>query len=434
MSRVFEELLRALLPPRLRAALRPVLPARFSVTTREAGAIQAWRAARSARPWNASSTDLPSGVNLIGYLQAVKGIGEAARLAALALGSVRIPFSTVDFETGIPPSQQIEQIPSAPNGDGFVFPCNLIHMNPPQLPLLWERYRASDLSGRFNIGVWYWELPELPDSWRFAFDLVDEVWVGSNFVQESVKTAATVPVVRMPPCVRPAPAVSGARSDFGLPEGAFLFLCAYDVLSTPDRKNPLGAVEAFERAFSPDDSSVALVMKINNAGEDPAEVKALVRRLRARANCFVIDSVLDRPRMSALVQQSDAYVSLHRSEGFGLVAAEAMSQGKPVIITNYGGSTDFATADNACPVDYRLLPVRAGLAHYRPGQLWADPDTAHAATLMQRLVADSQYYARISRNARRTMLQEYSPEKVGGLMRDRLAQLGLLRDDIRRPA
>jgi glycosyltransferase involved in cell wall biosynthesis len=426
MSRVLENLLRVLLPPRLRAAIRAALPARFSHTAREIAAIQAWRSARTERPWSPSSGGLPFGANLIGYLQAVKGIGEASRLTALALAAARIPFSTVDFETGIPASQRIEPVPPAPNGTGFVFPCNLIHMNPPQLPLLWETCRPSDLSGRFNIGVWYWELPTLPDEWRFAFDLVDEVWVGSDFVLKSVEADATVPVVKIPPCIRPTPAVSGTRSEFGLPDGVFLFLCAYDVLSTPDRKNPLGAVEAFERAFAPDDSSVALVMKINNAGEDPAAVKALVRRLRARANCFIIDSVLDRPHMSALVRQSDAYISLHRSEGFALVAAEAMSQGKPVVITNYGGSTDFASPDNACPVSYRLVPVRAGLPHYRRGQLWAEPDTAHASTLMRRLVADSEYYATISMNARRTMLREFSPEKVGGLMHDRLSTLGLL--------
>ena len=48
---------------------------------------------------------------------------------------------------------------------------------------------------------------------------------------------------------------------------------------------------------------------------------------------------------------SDCYVSLHRSEGFGLTIAEAMALGKPAIATAYSGNLEFMTAENSylCP-------------------------------------------------------------------------------------
>ena len=39
------------------------------------------------------------------------------------------------------------------------------------------------------------------------------------------------------------------RRDLGVPHDRFLFLMMYDTLSVQERKNPLGALAAFERAF-----------------------------------------------------------------------------------------------------------------------------------------------------------------------------------------
>src|SRR5207245_6112526 len=57
------------------------------------------------------------------------------------------------------------------------------------------------------------------------------------------------------------------------------------------------------------------------------------------ARIIVTDEVLSRGQIGALYHLCDCYVSLHRSEGFGLTPAEAMAMGKPVIATGYGGNT-----------------------------------------------------------------------------------------------
>lgn len=418
--------LKKIVPRPLWRALRSARPDHISHTRIERVLTNEWQIARARRPWHPGSSELPGGINLIGYLKAAKGISEAARGNLLALQAAAIPYSAIDYEVDIPIYQQTEAVAAGIPREGFKFNANLIHVNPPQLPYLWKTFKPGEVTGRFNIGVWYWELPDFPDEYCTAFSLVDEVWVASQFVLESISAKSPVPVTKIPPCIDVAYNPGLERSDFGLPSDRFLFLCAYDLLSVQARKNPLAAVEAFKRAFPRDDSSVGLVIKISGTMEDSAAPKVLHDALSGYSNCYFIEKMLDRLTMNSLLNLMDAYVSLHRSEGFGLIPAEAMSLGKPVIMTRWSGNLDFMTADNSCGVDYQLVPVGDGSGPYLPGQLWADPDIDQAAFFMRKLFSDRQYYAHISAHAKDFVRSHSSPETVGQLMRGRMQEIGLV--------
>lgn len=385
-----------------------------------------WREAHEELPWCLDSKGFDEGVNIVGYFRAVKGISEAARGSVLALDSAEIPYITHDFKYGIPSWQQVEVLPVSRHGDQFKFNTNLIHVNPPQLPFLWRTFSREDLTARYTIGVWYWELAEFPVEWQSAFGLVDEVWAATQFTFESISAKASVPVVKIPPCVQPVYDQALKRSDYHLPADRFLFLCAYDVLSTQARKNPIGAVEAFKRAFPKNDSSVGLVVKVNNAAENPGEIRQLRAELAGYSNCYLIEEVLDKPKFISLLNVVDAYVSLHRAEGFGLIPAEAMSLGKPVIMTRWSGNLDLMTEDNSCGVDYKLIPIVEGAGPYTLGQLWADPDIDHASFFMQRLISDKEYYSGVSERAKRMIQENFSPDHVGALIKSRMREIGLI--------
>lgn len=419
-------IIRKTIPIEIWLALKSLLPGQAIHAAIEKIHIKEWRNAREKFPWRPNIREIKEGVNLVGYFRAVKGISEAARSSTLALDSAKIPYTVNDYEFGIPEWQRIETMPNSQFGNGFEFNTNLIHVNPPQLPYLWTSFKKENLTSKYTIGVWYWELPELPDEWQPAFELVDEIWAASQFIFDSISAKAPIPVVKIPPCISPVYNQQLKRSDYNLPTDRFLFLCAYDVLSIQARKNPIGAVDAFKRAFPKDDSSVGLVIKVNNATENLREIRRLYSYINGYSNCYLIEKVFDKPRFNSLLNVVDAYISLHRSEGFGLIPAEAMSFGKPVIMTRWSGNLDFMTPDNSCGVDYKLIPVGAQSGPYTSRQFWADPDIDHASFFMQKLMADKNYYDKISSQAKKTIQDCFSPHHIGQLIKRRMRNIGLI--------
>jgi glycosyltransferase involved in cell wall biosynthesis len=165
-----------------------------------------------------------------------------------------------------------------------------------------------------------------------------------------------------------------------------------------------------------------LIIKVNNADAKPECVAAL-RRACTSSSVRILDSALSREEMYALTNCVDCVVSLHRSEGFGLLIAEGMHLGKPVIVTNYSGNVDFTRPDNSLLVDYKLIPVGPRCAPYDPASLWADADVEQAAAYMTRVVEDAALRASISDAGRSLVQAIFSPEAVGQAMRKRLEAL-----------
>jgi glycosyltransferase involved in cell wall biosynthesis len=361
------------------------------------------------------------GINIVGYIRSEHGIGESARLCARAATAVRLPFSVHDFNTNNN-SRTTDDSWDHKLADRNEHWVNVIHVNADQLPAVPTTLGDEFLRGHYNIGFWHWELPEFPDDWLGAFDLVDEVWVPSLFVLESIGAKARRPVVRLPHCVQFDVDTTRTRADFGLPESKFLFLTMFDTHSVRARKNPEAVVEAFRRAF-PTRGDAHLVVKINNPGSYPADVEAVRTRLREMPNVTVLERIFTRPDVYALESLCDCFVSLHRSEGFGLGPAESMYLGKPVIATNWSGNRDFMNGDNSCPVDYRLIAIEKDLGPYRKGQVWADADVEHAAWYMKRLVAEDAWRKALGARARQTITTQLSPEAVGRRYLDRLATI-----------
>ncbi len=366
--------------------------------------------------------NIPFGVNLIGYFRAANGLGEAARSNLKLIQLTNIPFSVHDFEEDVPDHQQFD-FPINSYCNEFKYNINLIHINPMQFPYLWNHFSHKDLTDRYNIGVWYWELPEFPDDWCDTFSLVDEVWVASEFVKESISKKTSKPVFIIPPSIEVNYDESLKRDYFGLPKDAFLFLVAYDVLSVQKRKNPEGAIKAFKSAFSPNDSSVGLVIKINNASENNSHLYRLKKELDRWNNVYFIDEIFPKEIFNALLSNINVYVSLHRSEGFGLIPAEAMYLGKAVVMTNWSGNIDFVELDNCCPVNYKIIPVGKNAGIYNQNCYWAEPDYSHAAQLLTTLYADHKYFTKIGKNAQKTIKRKYSPQRIKEIIQVRLKKL-----------
>lgn len=373
-------------------------------------------AAPDPSPSKRRRTELPFGVNIAGYIASEKGVGEGVRSDIRFLRAAGIPYVLNNYAD-----------PGSSNCDSTFrrfsetnpFRVNLIHVNADGMPEFVRRMGEDYFRDRYTIGYWAWELGTFPSEWSSSFQWLDEVWVPSTFAQDSIARSAPVPVVRVPHCLEEShPSGRYDRDHFKLAVDDYLFLFIFDFHSYFERKNPLGLIEAFTRAFRANDKA-RLIIKCSRADYDPAGYQAMQTACR-NANIQIIDKVLSRDELNGLMASCDCYVSLHRSEGFGLTVAEAMNLGKPVIATAYSGNTDFMTPMNSFPVQYDLIGIDRDHGPYRQGQVWADPDTNHAAQLMRFVFENRETAASVGAKAQADVRRTLSPAAVGGLVEQRL--------------
>jgi glycosyltransferase involved in cell wall biosynthesis len=402
------------------------------------GRMRAWRQPRGCGgtgaalpPAGAADGAGAEGLNLVGHPYGALGMGEHIRKSAEAFAAAGVPFSIINTFRQVGPHgakfgefPHLSRIETDPR-----FPVSLFHLNADEMRLASAHLGPAFFTGRYNIGYWAWELARFPDAWCYAFDFFDEIWAPSRFIEQAVAQAAPCPVVHMPLAVDFSSSHALPRSHFKLPERKLLFLFYFDFTSYVARKNPWGPLAAFRAAFpDPDRANVALVIKLNGMEQRPEDYQRFREALRdgSAAGLILLDRVMTDHEVRNLVRNCDCFVSLHRSEGFGRGLAEAMHYGKPVIGTGYSGNLDYMNPDNACLVDYVLVPVAEGEYPHAEGQLWADPDVEQAAWYMRRIADDASLRQRLGARAAQYMHAHHSFAAVGAHYRRRLAKLGFV--------
>ena len=363
------------------------------------------------------------GASIIGYHRGEFGMGEFSRTIVRSFDAVGLPFSAIDYpEAGMHGKNDtsIEHL----IGGTQRFKANIFNINPDILPSLYFKFGEDFFADHFNIGYWAWELPKCPPEFDIALGMVDEVWALSDFTADSLRTRSPVPVFSMPLAVSvPALRRQYTKRDFGLAEDSFTFLFTFDAASYLGRKNPIAAARAFKQAFPRGTEKVRLVLKTMNVPAAAPLWDALVAEAQSDPRIQIMNRRLGRHEIVGLNSVCDAVVSLHRSEGFGLTVAEAMLLGKPAVVTNYSGTRNFAREDTACVVDFDLVPVPAGQYPFWQDQVWAEPDVAHAASLMRRLVDDEPYRRDIARAGQSFVSENLNEQVVGARYAARLDQL-----------
>jgi hypothetical protein len=196
----------------------------------------------------------------------------------------------------------------------------------------------------------------------------------------------------------------------------------FDMLSVFERKNPLGLIEAYRRAFGPDFQDTTLVLKVTRLDQEPRYRKQLEQAV-ASVSGILIDRHMGRQELDGLFNVCDVYVSLHRSEGFGMTMAEAMYLGKPVIATAYSGNMDFMNVGNSYLVDYQLVDLERNCGPYQRGARWAEPDLDDAAAQMQRVFADREEALGKGTRAAADIRSLYSSGVVSRRIIERLARI-----------
>jgi glycosyltransferase involved in cell wall biosynthesis len=358
------------------------------------------------------------GVNILSHFCNPSGIQQAAlwTKAALERAGLRTSCRDIPVPRRIVPTNRAEWLGLE------LFPITILtHAASPYFLSGYKRSGLFRREGVYRIAYWAWELETVPDDWVEAAETVDEIWAPTEFVARAMRSRMPRPVYHMLPGVEVGPVEPVSRATLHIPKNHFVFLFAFDLHSQLHRKNPLGLIRAFRKAFRADDA-VTLVIKASGGDIHAADLALLEEAARAE-NILLVHELVSRAQAYGFIAMADCFVSLHRSEGFGLGLAEAMLLGKPVIATGYSGTLDFMNRENSLLVDYKIVEITEDRPIYTKGNFWAEPSIDHAAALMREVYEHQDEANERALSAQPQIQRLLSIEAAGQRMRERLAQI-----------
>ena len=324
-------------------------------------------------------------VTLIGHPFNPIGTGRALRVTFAACRSVGLQVMVRDVWSFQEPELG-QKADFAPFITATYGARNVFHLNGNEIESALEH--IGPLPQGYNIIVPFWELPRYPAEWARQLERFDEVWAASDYIRQSIAAAVDRPVIHMPLATEIALDSFLSRRHFGISDNTYAFLCFFDCRSYIMRKNPQAVVECFRRLLTKRPFvRTCLVIKLHGAEFAPADVEEFLISLQDfRGRVIMLDSTMLETEVHNLIRCCDAFVSLHRCEGYGLALAEAMYLGLPVIGTGHSGNADFMTPENSLMIGYELVPVPADAYPHAEDQYWAEPDLDEATTKMTELI------------------------------------------------
>jgi len=267
---------------------------------------------------------------------------------------------------------------------------------------------SGPFQGRHCVGAWFWELSQAPRSWRAGFGYVDEVWACSRFVAEAIGARApkdfVVRVLPLAVSATPAPDVAAGQDE------KVMVLTAFNAGSGFVRKNPIAAVRAFRKANS--NGRARMICKAAGGDTAPELMAELKAEIGDRGDVELMTERLSDAAMTGLVRRADVILSLHRSEGFGLLPAQGMAEGKAVVATGWSGNMDFMTSDDSVLANFDLIPVNDPQGLYSGG-LWAEPDVEDAAAKLAEMINDPDRRHAIGARAAAAIARKLDPLVIG---------------------
>lgn len=347
------------------------------------------------------------GAIIAGDLHGQNGIATSGRMLGAALSARGLLRGTMPL--GLPSVAPDYTGTPAPNA------AIIAVVNAPYLPVGLARLKPRNmLRGRRIIGVWAWELSQVPADWAIGARFVHEIWAPTRFAADAFETIAPGRVRLVPyPLLNAMPfTTEGNRASLKLPESAFIVLTIFNLSSSCARKNPLGAIAAFKAAFGAYRDAL-LVIKLTGHENYVADYNEIRAAIGDAPNIRMITETLSEPTLHGLIAASNVVLSLHRAEGFGLVPATAALLGIPVIATAYSGNLDFMAPESSALIQYKLVPVSGPDSIYNiPNAMWAEPDIEDAATWLRRLFGDAALRTKLGTAGQLHALQELSFKRL----------------------
>ncbi len=378
------------------------------------------------------------GINLIGYANHNLGIAEDLRTTKFALDLRKISSNLINFEPG-DIKERKNNFASKSKKKFLNYKFTLICLSAEETC----RFRVSQgknyFKNRYVIAYWPWELPNWPERLNMAFDLVDEIWVSTKFIKDSIIPKTKKPIKIMPLVVDYPDNIlkpisenerNNLRQSLNIKKENIISIFCFDINSSMFRKNPMKTVETFVNSFDKNSNyyeKLNLIIKtypsyskINHQWEDLKKFCLSDKRIK------IIESNMTRKELLKLIGSCDIFLSLHRSEGFGRLLAESFKLGLDVIATNWSGNVDFCDGPLYSPVNFSLRELRPEEYKYYNNQYWAEPDLEDAINNFKSVIFKRLKEGRPNASIIEKYNKRFSAEECGQRYLKRLKELGLI--------
>lgn len=356
------------------------------------------------------------GINVFGFVTGEFGIAEATRLNIKALKSVGVPVAISNYDVKTRHRHADETFTDF--NDDFPFGISLYQISPSEVNNLLTYKTHDKLKEKYNILYVAWESEYFPEEFKKNISYFDEIWVPSIYCKEIISKNTESPVIVIPHPIDLIAKSTIETTNFY--DGTkFNFLFIFDYNSSIDRKNVIGLIDAFDLAFL-GNSEVCLTIKTSLSKKYKSEKRFLQSKIKGKSNIKIVEKIYQKIELNEIISKCDCYVSLHRSEGFGLTMAEAMYYNKPVIATGYSGNLQFMNNNNSFLVPFDITVNTKNVINYKKDTVWAKPSLNKAAEFLKFVFTYKSEATAISLVGQKEIFDNLSLLKIGQLMKDRI--------------
>ncbi|HEV3188522.1 MAG TPA: hypothetical protein VGZ04_10835, partial [Acidimicrobiales bacterium] len=354
------------------------------------------------------------GVNIVGPFESIDVQGIIARTLTRTLRSHGVTVSTTTYRSD--GRNEPLQWRHEDEGD-HPFDTTLLVIAPSEVTNFVVENGAAAFENRYIVGVWLCDYERPSEIMSTTAQMVHEIWVPSDFSARAIAQATTSRVTRVP-------IATVAEFSDGLTLGLgeeFSFLASVDYEDGYERQNPGGVVDAFRMAFQPGEGP-RLFVSAAHADRYPAEHGHLLELAAGRADITVLKDDLTGPGRLLIEHGAgdSCFVSLHRSEGTGLLLALAMNRGIPTIVTRHSFSAELQGERDSFQIPYVSQPVPWSERSCLPGGQWAEPDLDEAAKAMRLVVEQPKLATLKARRAKVRDRRQFSTSQSAKVMKERM--------------